>query len=404
MSASTDNNLKFNAEDSWEDMVLPYVLDELSEDEKSTFELTLERSELCRLRVYEMRRTVQQLRDVPRDRMSRDLSVGVLGEIAKLEKGTANPTLWRSHPWSQVLKAAACVAFLAVGLMLAKPLLRPGGRDVVDNIVRQNAQKKEAVARGLDWLAGAQESTGAWDGSKWGGSARNDVGLTGLALLALVSCDEGADCSYEKEIDLAVRFLAHAQRGVGVIGSETRGPGYDHSIATCALLEVYARQPDAEIESVLDKALRHIAANRDSSGGWGYGSEGPTLTSVAASEWSALALTRASALGWTEYRAEARTGFDTKYSDVENVARLMKGQTDFHQSYLVAIRLASTSRDEVLSLLTELQSRIISTQEMEGPFAGSWGLSDRLSGAGGRVYTTSMATLTLNALSQPAGS
>ncbi|MBN1674995.1 MAG: hypothetical protein JXR37_28390 [Kiritimatiellae bacterium] len=58
--------------------------------------------------------------------------------------------------------------------------------------------------------------------------------------------------------------------------------------------------------------------------------------------------------------------------------------------------------DESARLLADIQNALSERQTRAGPNAGTWEPTDPWSSAGGRIYTTAMATLSLQACQRTA--
>ncbi|HQQ04173.1 MAG TPA: hypothetical protein PLT67_04960, partial [Kiritimatiellia bacterium] len=69
----------------FEELILPYVLEELPPEKRQAFEKEMECNSLLRVRVYETREMLKKLRELPQDTVSRDLSAEIL-EAIKSEK------------------------------------------------------------------------------------------------------------------------------------------------------------------------------------------------------------------------------------------------------------------------------------------------------------------------------
>jgi hypothetical protein len=127
-----------------------------------------------------------------------------------------------------------------------------------------------AVDRGLTWLAGQQDSEGAF-GS--GGIGRNVAvcGLAGMAFLAGGSTPRRGP--FGATVERAVDFLlANTQESgfINVAASSSHGPMYGHGFATLFLAECYGMTPRGDIRDKLAKAVSLIVNTQNSEGGWRY--------------------------------------------------------------------------------------------------------------------------------------
>ncbi|HUU43026.1 MAG TPA: prenyltransferase/squalene oxidase repeat-containing protein, partial [Planctomycetota bacterium] len=323
------------------------------------------------------------------------------------------------------------------------------------------------VALALDWLVRTQEPDGSWDPAKWDGQPVYRVGLTGLALLALVGSEEDVTAGrYAGAIARATAFLLSEQKVNGRFGPFFSASVYNHGIATVALLERYARTRDERLKRPIEEALVFIGRHQDADGGWGYlDPERDANASVTA--WQLHAVLLADALGWSQARtsaqkalawiestvdAQGRAGYsragDFRYGPqvpTAIAAFFLSGKSggdargrqvaealgrlpwegaradppvpnggegvDFYRAYFLTLALgalrgrddAGLSRTQVrdaaklAQLRDEVTGDLVERQLTEGPDAGSWDPTDRWSPAGGRVYATAMAALSLQA-------
>ncbi len=122
------------------------------------------------------------------------------------------------------------------------------------------------------------------------------VGVHGLALLALArGAREAPDADRRARVLAAARRLAEAQDADGLLGSERAG-GYDHPVATLALLEAWELTGDDALRTAADRAVAHLVASGPSRGlAWDRdrGREA----------WTRSALLRARTLGWRDVDA-----------------------------------------------------------------------------------------------------
>lgn len=144
---------------------------------------------------------------------------------------------------------------------------------------------REAVDRGLAFLAKRQEPSGAWrsdsgkkinDGYKPfdGGVNVPHVGVTSLAILAFLAGGHVPGRGpYGDVVDRAVAWLldqAHDETGM-LAGHGTRM--YSHAFATLALAEVYGMSPGSHgqrVREVLERAVDFTVGCQNETGGWRY--------------------------------------------------------------------------------------------------------------------------------------
>ena len=126
-----------------------------------------------------------------------------------------------------------------------------------------------AIAKGLAWLAGQQESDGSFGSKSHYG---RHVGITGLAGLAFLSDGNVPGRGrYGAVVEGCVRFVLDNCSESGLLAAETsHGPMYGHGFATLFLAEVYGMTRDERIGETLRKATRLIVATQNHEGGWRY--------------------------------------------------------------------------------------------------------------------------------------
>ena len=134
-----------------------------------------------------------------------------------------------------------------------------------------------ALALALDWLAARQRDDGGWDADDPAldgpGQATADVGVTGLALLALLE-GGGADGPHAPRIRRAADWLSSRQDAdSGLIGARVgHAFHYDHAIATQALARYRRRSDHFVVHERLERAVRYILRARNPYGAWRYDS------------------------------------------------------------------------------------------------------------------------------------
>jgi hypothetical protein len=143
----------------------------------------------------------------------------------------------------------------------------------------------EAITLGLEWLRKHQDEDGRWDCEKFmkhdvngepctgAGSAVNDVGVTGLALLAFLG--EGNTLkigTYREVVRKGVKWLQEQQNMEnGLIGqSASSAYVYSHAIATVALCEAYGLSEHRPLKKNAQLAINYIANARNPYGVWRY--------------------------------------------------------------------------------------------------------------------------------------
>jgi hypothetical protein len=128
-----------------------------------------------------------------------------------------------------------------------------------------------AIDDGLKWLAGQQQSNGAF-GS--GLMYKGNVAVTALCGMAFLSAgNTPGRGKYGKQVEAAVEYLLKNSKANGYIVNErykSHGPMYGHGFATLFLAEVYGMSPDDKVRAVLQKAVKLIVDTQHEEGGWRY--------------------------------------------------------------------------------------------------------------------------------------
>lgn len=128
-------------------------------------------------------------------------------------------------------------------------------------------QARSAVDSALRWLAVHQESGGMWDCQRWGGEAKGDTGVTGLALLAFLgSGNTTRKGEYRRNVLRGLEALMKLQDKNGAVDKNI----YCHSMATIALCEAYGRARDERVGQAARKAVDYLIKGVNPDGGWRY--------------------------------------------------------------------------------------------------------------------------------------
>ncbi len=318
-----------------------------------------------------------------------------------------------------------------------KRLLATGGSEITE----------EAVHRGLAYLARSQEPDGRWtfihQDNELARSPRarhrDDMGLTGLAVLAFLGADHRPDRRgpYRGHVTAGLDYLVGNQDANG----DLRGGGdmYSHGIATLALGEAAALTADrAYGDPAIEGARFTLAAQNRLTGGWRYQPGEAGDTSVMG--WQVMALhsvsrlgvdipprTRRGALRWLARVSRGRQGMLVGYIDANPtrtmtaeglLVRLLLGETpgpaavaeateyleppdpmrrDYYLWYYGSLALYQLQDAAWRKWNARVRTLLTSGQVTEGPLAGSWDPAPSAHGAerGGRVYVTALGVLTL---------
>ncbi|MHC4732594.1 MAG: prenyltransferase/squalene oxidase repeat-containing protein, partial [Planctomycetota bacterium] len=178
----------------------------------------------------------------------------------------------------------AAVAALAV-------ILKAHGSGIVEREERRERQRRRdrlseaAIDKALAWLAASQEKEGRWKSARFGGGSLYDPGVTGLALLALM----GAGIR-DGDVRTGLEYLLRIQDNDGVYGTRaTHFFMYNHALASLAMCEAASIAPLPRYRRSAQRAINSIQKWRAPDGGWGYSpGEVPGFTVLSA--WMALAV------------------------------------------------------------------------------------------------------------------
>ncbi len=195
------------------------------------------------------------------------------------------------------------------------PVFKPSKKD--DKVIWKS------VETGLDWLARHQDPEGFWDCDAFGaqcergkcsgkGNPLNDVGVTGLAVLAFLGADNtltsGPYCD-------AVR------RGCGFLctvidpenGCLTLEEGvhfmYNHAIGSLALTKAYGASSWPALATPAERVLAYIHGSKNPGKAWRYNLDDPReekQNDVSVTGWMVRCLVSAHACGLTCYEKDIR--------------------------------------------------------------------------------------------------
>lgn len=141
-----------------------------------------------------------------------------------------------------------------------------------------------SIAAALQWLASHQDEDGRWDAdgfmkhdrsappSDGPGNAVHDVGVTGLALLAMLgSGNTMRSGTHKDQVKRAVSWLKDQQQNNGLIGTNASHDFiYDHAIATFAICEAYGLSNYKLLKPVAQNGLNYLESHRNPYAVWRY--------------------------------------------------------------------------------------------------------------------------------------
>ena len=216
---------------------------------------------------------------------------------------------------------------------------------------RDAARSKAAVTRGLDWLVANQSPGGSWDiddfpskaGANDVGAPIHDVGVTGLALLALQGDGHRLTNGDHKDAVTAAAKWLFSQQDVetGLIGDQVGHSFlYDHAIATAALAEAYRTSKSPILKATAQRAVNFIVRARNPYGAWRYDVPPVGDNDTSVTTWMVIALriaedaglkidreAYAGAINWVHEVTDPKTG-RVGYDSVGSTSSRVVGVND----------------------------------------------------------------------------
>lgn len=304
----------------------------------------------------------------------------------------------------------------------------------------------------------AHDPDGKTDGA---GGATQDVGLTGLAVFALAREGTAAKPRHAA-ILRGVKWLVQQQAANGRVGSnETQDYVYGHAMATLGLWAAAAATGSAEARAAAEKGQGYLDKHRNPYGVWRYEPrDNDNDTSVTA--WAVLCYLAASEQGCAIDKAALRaaavwfdgvtdkTGragylkagdkssrnvgmqlrFPVEHTEAMTAAALLcrlglgqteqthpivataasvlvdkppkwepdTGKIDLYYWFFASEALRHFGGEPQKEWAAPLETALVAGQRVDGAFAGSWDPVDPWGQAGGRIYATALAVLSLQAL------
>jgi prenyltransferase beta subunit len=394
---------------------------------------------------------IARLKSVPPVAVSHDLAPEILAKVRA--KRTVRVNFWRLVI---PLAAAATVALLLGGMWLEGAHPPDSGRQAVEWLSRtQEADGSWSTTRwGGDKqfevaLTGLALLTLVDESSRWTPHARLRQNYGGQAgwrhgLAWLLDWPDRARRS--RSTEAAIAYLIRKQGNDGQFGEFFSSAPYNQGIATLALAKAYETRKDESLRVALNRAVSAICACQHADGGWGYHQEARPASNLSVTLWQIEALRLASAQGWPQVRSNVERGFrwmagvaadngsfgyrtsgdaagdasptltamgamsllDPAHmglvtpgrrqaikAQVQRLAASPGPDMDFYRRYFLAAALKKMDESPSSGGLVSLRRDLLSKQVKRGKEAGSWKADTQWGSAGGRIYSTALASLSL---------
>ena len=323
-------------------------------------------------------------------------------------------------------------------------LKRMGGTDA----------SEASVARGLVWLKNHQLPDGSWnfnhvssprcDCTMPGRMENNPYAATAMAVMAFLGAGNTHETGeYQLEVRYGLDFLisqgTRVGKGISYYG-ELSGPAtyYTHGLVTIALSEAYAMTGDPRLRPAVTGAVEFLADTQDYGGGWRYFPGQPGDTSVVAwqlmglksAQFSRITIPQKVFSGVDRFLISVSSMRGSQYAylpDRSNsptpsmtaaglLCKMYLGAKENHGGMRAGIRYLDQRGPEPDGMYYNyyatqvlhhwggpewdrwnnvMREHLIGTQIRDGHAMGSWDVADRHGFAGGRVYMTTLALLTL---------
>ncbi len=271
-----------------------------------------------------------------------------------------------------------------------------------------------------------------------------DTALTGLSLLAyLGSGYTHVDGTYKDTVGRGLNFLRQSQKPDGDLRGSSLAVGmYCHSMATLALCEAYALTGDPALRLPVEKGVTFLLRSRAADGlAWRY-APGDKIGDTSILGWVVMALKSAKTVGipipppvqggiatWLDRVSSGRSAGLARYQPGAKVTPTITAEAWACRQFLEMGGPGPASDEAAASLLdnpsdrgdfniyylyygtlamyqhggsawsnwnARVRDQVVSRQQTKGHKAGSWDPDDSPYGThGGRIYTTALATLTL---------
>lgn len=317
---------------------------------------------------------------------------------------------------------------------------------------------EEAVNRALDYLARNQGSDGRWDADRFaagretkanlhdrqGAGAFADTGVTGLAVLSFLAAGHThLEGEYHVVVQRGLEFILRSQGPNGNLSGDAKlfASMYCHGMASLAISEAYALTGDHRLRPYVQRAIDFsVASQHPHSGGWRYlpgdlgdmSQFGWQVMAVKSAQMAGIDVppltlnlmarflegcTSGNHRGLASYRPRERTSpamtaealtcryfMDQTVSDEQALEATTlvltdlpnpEGQANLYYWYYGTLATFHSQNEHWQVWNQALKEAVLSKQRQDGDLAGSWNPDSLWGGYGGRIYSTAIATLSL---------
>ena len=307
-----------------------------------------------------------------------------------------------------------------------------------------------AVENGLKWLSKHQDKDGCWSLDKFNAAGdcngqcsmtgtSSDAAGTGFGVLPFLGAGYTHKTGrYQTTVRKSLDWLIQDQNKDGSFRSSGGGNMYAHGIASLALCEAYAMTKDPALKTPAQRAIDYIVRAQHAQGGWRYTPGTPGDTSVTG--WQVIALQSARQGGLrfpkdvlpkvTQYLDSVQTdkkGAGYRYMPGGGITDAMVAEGllcriytswnskrpgldagvqyllthpprnggELYYWYYATQVMHHYSGEAWQEWNTQMRDLLLELQSKDGHESGSWAPQGGHDRSGGRVYSTSLALLTL---------
>ncbi len=302
---------------------------------------------------------------------------------------------------------------------------------------------EDAVERGLRWLMTQQRDDGSFSFRHLRGQCGNPgkegstTAATAMCMLPYLGAGyTSTEGPYQDVVRRGMYFLVQNARQTPHGADLQNGTMYGQGLATIALCEAYAMTGDPGLRGLAEQALRFIVfAQNQEGGGWRYTPGQPGDTTVTG--WQLMALKSGQMAGLhapsptlvmaRRFLDRVQSEYGAKYGYLDPqpgdattaIGLLCRMYTGWPRDYeplgrgVAYLDSLGPSKDNMYFNYYATQvmhhfggepwqrwnpamrDYLVATQSAQGQEAGSWHFPDRYGDAGGRLYNTAMAIMTL---------